>query len=302
MFALGMSAFELASASALPRGGEDFHALRNGPLPRAALPQLDDAVYSLLCALVAEDPATRPTAVAVLAHPSLAGLEGGGGGSAETDALRAQVAALQAALGTRAAAVEAFCAALGARQKVSPPSAAVADAALTASSTAAPPAIAAPSSSFAVSWAAASVPPSDPATLAVSGVALAAPGGVAAETEGGGGGGAGVKMLLASLSASGASSPLAPLAPLAPPAHLSIADLTASAARPAVAPPNDVPVKTAVAPGGVGVSSPLDALVGLKICTPDAVNAGADDGGWARNVRDALRTLAAAHAFASPLA
>jgi serine/threonine protein kinase len=110
VFALGMTLFELASGSPLPAGGAEYHALREALLPRAALAQVGDDLYALLCAMVDLDPARRPTAAAILSHPLLVALPtaalapaaaaaaAAATAAAEAEALRAEVNALKSKL------------------------------------------------------------------------------------------------------------------------------------------------------------------------------------------------------------
>jgi serine/threonine protein kinase len=117
VFALGMSLYELAVGAPLPRGGREYHVLRER-LPRPSTGALaagagaggggggssggggddaaaaSDALYELLVAMTSPDPSQRPTAEAILAHPLLAG----GGGSGASASASAELARLRAEL------------------------------------------------------------------------------------------------------------------------------------------------------------------------------------------------------------
>lgn len=82
VFALGATLYELATGGALPAGGPLWHRLRSGRL--SLLPSVGAPMAALLRQLMAEDPAQRPSAAAILRSPALLAAEaaaaGGGGG------------------------------------------------------------------------------------------------------------------------------------------------------------------------------------------------------------------------------
>ncbi|XP_037087031.1 wee1-like protein kinase 2 [Pollicipes pollicipes] len=67
MFALGLTAYECASGQPLPKNGKLWQQLRNGVLP--PLPGFSDELYRLIRLLIDPDPARRPSAAELLAHP-----------------------------------------------------------------------------------------------------------------------------------------------------------------------------------------------------------------------------------------
>ncbi|KAK9821243.1 hypothetical protein WJX81_008325 [Elliptochloris bilobata] len=69
MFALGASVYELATGQELPTSGSKYKDLRQGRL--SLLPGLTSPVQKLLHALMAPEPADRPSAAKVLASPPL---------------------------------------------------------------------------------------------------------------------------------------------------------------------------------------------------------------------------------------
>ena len=68
MFALGATAYELASASRLPETGPDYAAIRASPQAPASLPP---ELGALIKALMDPDPSQRPTARQVLDNEAL---------------------------------------------------------------------------------------------------------------------------------------------------------------------------------------------------------------------------------------
>jgi hypothetical protein len=80
IFALGMTLFELASSSPLPAEGDEYHALRQQPLPRSMMPQCSPELAALLSSMVQEDVNQRPTAIDILRLPLVARMVVDGGG------------------------------------------------------------------------------------------------------------------------------------------------------------------------------------------------------------------------------
>ena len=74
VFALGATLYELATGGALPAGGPLWHRLRSGRL--SLLPSVGAPLAALLRQLMAEDPAQRPSAAAILRAPALLAAEG----------------------------------------------------------------------------------------------------------------------------------------------------------------------------------------------------------------------------------
>eukprot|EP01009_Symbiontida_sp_KSa7_P001418 NODE_1328_length_625_cov_673.074653_g1044_i0.p1 GENE.NODE_1328_length_625_cov_673.074653_g1044_i0~~NODE_1328_length_625_cov_673.074653_g1044_i0.p1 ORF type:complete len:127 (+),score=22.29 NODE_1328_length_625_cov_673.074653_g1044_i0:26-382(+) len=70
---LGFSIYELAGNVTLPGNGDEWHSLRHGNLP-AIEGIVSQELSELLHAMVHSDPAKRPTADGILAHPLLASL------------------------------------------------------------------------------------------------------------------------------------------------------------------------------------------------------------------------------------
>ena len=67
MFALGLMMYELASGVPLPKGGDEYHRLRDGKIRE--LPQCSQVMQNLVLQLISPDPQQRPRATEVLTHP-----------------------------------------------------------------------------------------------------------------------------------------------------------------------------------------------------------------------------------------
>ena len=67
IFSLGASAYEVFLGRVLPANGDEWGAIRDGVLDRAALAQMSDGMRSLLLLMMHPDPAKRPSAGGLLA-------------------------------------------------------------------------------------------------------------------------------------------------------------------------------------------------------------------------------------------
>lgn len=69
VFALGLTAYEVAACTPLCSEGPEHDALRDGRVPPVI--DLDDTLFDLIKAMLHPDPAKRLTAYQVQAHPAL---------------------------------------------------------------------------------------------------------------------------------------------------------------------------------------------------------------------------------------